>query len=242
MTNCDYMTYPVRTLRTLAAQHHIKYYSRLRKNELVQALLQATKEPPTKRRRTSQKYLNDTDFETLEPFDTQGTWFVHKNYRFLPDTLTRYFHSEGKFENPYTRVPFTDEDLKELSLHTTPQVDLVALKEKWTRQRHEERERIRTADLLAEEAYELLREIVDPTATSAYEYVVSHLIHDLYNLHRYTLPNFLQAREELRRFDQSTAEALMRRIIHELTDLLSDTDLHPQFRQLAQATYEILLS
>lgn len=113
---------------------------------------------------------NELDPISMDPVPAERRWLVRERdcvYQFDARHMIEYFLSEGIFQNPLTRLSFSDEALhnldrlcRKLDLLGGACVNLVDKRRALVRERSEERERIRTLEFLDEECAQHLLAVV----------------------------------------------------------------------------------
>ena len=129
-------------------------------------------------KRKQQKYMNDTDFLSLEPFGRRDIIFclVEESrhvYRFIPVNLAQWFLKEGKFINPYTRTPLNIVELRRLDRLLQKHTNVsICLSEKYMeiqRSRRREYEHDETCRMLHDESIAHISRVVQTIIRSTYQ-------------------------------------------------------------------------
>lgn len=121
------VSYTKERLNSLCKRKKWRGYSKYNKSDLVQFVQNKLKDETKAARRLQHwyrtyirhlKFVNDTDFVSLEEFEEGECLFKlleHRQiYRFRPDQLIQFILSSGQFLNPYTRTPLSENSLTRL--------------------------------------------------------------------------------------------------------------------------------
>ena len=173
------------------------------------------------------KFINNTDFVTLEPLS--GRTFHIKTearhiYRFNVLNLANYYLNEGNFINPYNRQPIRQQDLVKLDKHVQS-IDpsfqsLVSLKQKIIVSRQQQRQHEEICQYLHGQCFQILIQSLS-TFTNVYD--DQSLAIAIFHYQYTALPSYFDTFRQLFEYDDEFACESITSIIDELNVLMPDT-------------------
>ena len=178
-------------------------------------------------RRLHQKFVNDTDFFTLDKIHVPPFVLVEEQnhvFQFHPLSLTRYFLKEGNFINPYNRRPLDVIELKRLDKYVKIyNPNLLSLYEEHKRinlLRRREREHLQTCQLLHEESIKLLTNVLRLVKNKPHSYRKN-----LYQIQSIYFPEYFQTFRQLYLLDYSMACDSISYIIYKFEESWEDVSI-----------------